>query len=316
MRSTVAILGTGLIGTSLGLALLRRAGRDTSRRLPGVPLDKWSGLAALHKKPSVARPPLRIVGWDVRPSNARAALKRGGITEIAKSMEEAVRAAAIVVIATPLDSAIKLAPRVIAAAHKGSLILDVAPVKAPMLLATRPALRRRPDVGYVSAHPMAGREKGGAANAGPTLFEGRPIALIALTSNRRNADARAVRFAKRLGARPVKMTVKEHDRAVAAMSALPQLASIALALAATQTGGRGAARLAGPGFSDATRLAMSPYDIWEPALAANRRHVTKGLRELERTLARVARAARQPDVRAMERLFSEARSARKRVVAG
>ncbi|HYK53879.1 MAG TPA: prephenate dehydrogenase/arogenate dehydrogenase family protein [Candidatus Eremiobacteraceae bacterium] len=300
MRSTVAILGTGLIGTSLGLALVR----DRKER------SRFISTAAASKNRE------RIVGWDVRPSNGRAALKRGGIAAIANSMEEAVRDAGVVVIATPLDAAIKLAPRVIGAATKGSLIIDVTPVKAPMLRATRAALRKRPDISYISAHPMAGREKGGAANADSDLFKDRPFALIQLTSNRRNADTRAVRLVKRVGARPVTMTAKAHDRAVAAMSALPQLASIALALAASQSGGKAAAKLAGPGFGDATRLAMSPYDIWKPALTANQRHIGRGLCELERTVARLARAARQEDVRAMERLFSKARSARKRVVGG
>jgi prephenate dehydrogenase len=243
-------------------------------------------------------------------------LKRKGITEIANSMEEAVRDAEVILIATPLDAAVKLAPRVIAAAPKGSLVLDVTPVKAPMLTATRAALRKRPDIGYVSAHPMAGREKGGAANADRRLFEGRPFALIALSPKRRDAATKAIRLVKRLRARPVPMTAKAHDRAVAAMSALPQLASIALALAAAQSGGKAAVKLAGPGFNDATRLALSPYDIWKPAIAANRRQITRGLRDLERTVARLARAARQADVRAMERLFSKARSARRRVVAG
>jgi len=113
VKSTVAILGTGLIGTSLGLALR----------------------ASTHGKR------LRIIGWDARPSNARAALKRHGITEIAASMEEAVRDADVVIIATPLDAALELAPRVIVAAAKGALIVDVAPVKGPMLRAARRRLR-------------------------------------------------------------------------------------------------------------------------------------------------------------------------------
>jgi len=295
VRSTVAIIGTGLIGTSLGLALRETDSRQRRRK----------------------RERLRIIGWDVRPSHARAALRRGGITEIAKSMEEAVCDASVIVIATPLDAARKIAPRVIAAAAKGALIIDVTPVKATMLRAVKAPLRKRPDIGYVSAHPMAGREQGGASNAVSRLFENRPFALIVAPSRKgRAAAVQAGRLVKELRAIPLRMSAQTHDRAVAAMSALPQLASIALVLAAAQTGGRTAMLLAGPGFRDTTRLATSPYDIWEPAIAANRREITRGLRALERTMARLTRAARQADVRAMERLFSEARAARKRVVAG
>ncbi|HET9342708.1 MAG TPA: prephenate dehydrogenase/arogenate dehydrogenase family protein [Candidatus Eremiobacteraceae bacterium] len=293
MRSTVAILGTGLIGASLGLALRSGSGRDSSR--PPRP---------------------RIVGWDMRPSNARSALKRRGITEIAASMEEAVREADVVVIGTPLDAALDLAPHVIRAAAKGALILDVTPVKGPMLRAVRLPLRRRPDVAYVSMHPMAGREKGGARNADATLFTGRPFALVVPPHVRsRDALKRASALVERVGGTGLRMSASAHDRAVAAMSALPQLASIALVLAATEIGGRKAALLAGPGFADTTRLALSPYDIWRPAIDANRGEIVRCLRALERVTARVTSAARQADVRAMERLFSKAGSARRRVVA-
>lgn len=258
---------------------------------------------------------LRIVGWDARPSNARSALKHRGITEIAASMEEAVRDADVIIIATPLDAAIELAPRVIRAAAKGALILDVTPVKGTMLRAVRRPLRRRPDVAYVSAHPMAGREQGGARNADATLFKDRPFALVVPAQARsRDALKRASALVGRVGGAALRMSAPAHDRAVAAMSALPQLASIALVLAATEIGGRKAALLAGPGFTDATRLAMSPYDIWRPAIGANRREIVRCLRALERVTARVTRAARQADVRAMERLFSKAGTARRRVV--
>ena len=293
MRSTVAILGTGLIGTSLGLALRKGSGRSL-------------------RSTAAASPRLQIVGWDTRPSNARSALKRGGISKIANSMEDAVRDASTVVIATPLDSAIEMAPRVIASAARGCLVIDVTPVKVPMLRAVGNALRSRRDVGYVSTHPMAGREKGGPSYADAALFQGRPMALVAPPSPRsQQALRRAEALAKKLGALPLRMTARAHDRAVAVVSALPQLAAIALTLAAAAD--KRSAKLAGPGFRDMTRLAMSPFDIWKPAIASNRREIVRCLRALERATTQVGAAARQGDIRAMERLFSKARAARKRV---
>jgi prephenate dehydrogenase len=302
VRSSVAILGTGLIGTSIGLALRRP-------RRSGRPLRST---AAAKTKSEV-----QVVGWDARPSNSRAARRRGGIGSIAKTMEEAVSDADIVVIAVPLDAAIVLAPRVIKAAKRGALVLDVVPVKAQIIRAVKPALRTRPDVCYVSAHPMAGREKAGAAHADAALFAGRPFALVAppamtpLTS--RKALRRAGALARALGAKPVTMSAAAHDRGVAASSALPQLASIALALAVAASG-RPPAMLAGPGVKDATRLAASPFSIWRPALIANRREILRCLGALGRVIGDVSKAARQGDVRALERLFSDAKAARKRVV--
>lgn len=284
MKSSVAILGTGLIGTSIGLALRKKA---------------------------------TVIGWDARPSNARTARRRLGITKIAKTMEEAAADADIVVIAVPLDAALTLAPSVINAAKPGALILDVVPVKRPMLRAVKTPLRKRRDLGYVSTHPMAGREKAGAAHADAAMFVGRPFALIAaepmspVTS--RKALRRAAVFARALGAKPLRMSADDHDRGVAAASALPQLASVALAIAVEASGGA-ARRLAGPGVKDATRLAASPFSIWGAAIKANRREILGCLDALRRVTADVTSAARQADVRAMERLFLKAKAARKRVV--
>ena len=230
-------------------------------------------------------------------------------------MEEAVAGAGVVVIAVPLDAAVKLAPRVIAAVPPDALVLDVAPVKRPMLRAVRPALRKRPDVRYVSAHPMAGREKAGPAHADAGLFVARPFALVIDPSvSSRQAVAAAAAVARALGAVPVRVTAAGHDRAVAAVSALPQLSSIALMLAVAASGGAAAKALAGPGLKDATRLAASPYSVWRPALAANRRELLRCLGALRRAAADVGRAARQADVRALARLFSKAGAARRRVV--
>jgi prephenate dehydrogenase len=285
--SIVAVLGTGLIGASIGLALRARGRRRTE-----------------------------IIGWDPRRAALTAASHRNAITRRAASMEDAVHGAGTIVLAAPLDAIVAMAPRVIATSRRGALILDVGAVKRPVLAAVKAALRGRPDVGYVSGHPIAGRERPGAGSADPRLFEDRAFILVAPPQARQaKALSAAATFVRRLGAVPVRLDARDHDRVAAATSALPQLASIALAIAVDDAIGPRSKPFSGPGYRDATRLALSPFDIWGPALKANAANVRAAVRALCRAVSIVRRAVDRGDNAALDRLFSKGAKARRRVVA-
>ncbi len=277
-----AVIGTGLIGASMGLALRRAYGSAVT-----------------------------ITGWDSDPRALRTARKRKAITRTAASAVDAAASGDVVVLAAPLEAIVQMLPAVIAAAPRGALVVDVAGVKRPVVKAARTAQRARPDIAFVACHPLAGREVAGAAHADGALFEGRPFALI---SDGASAAAlrRVERIVRRLGATPVRLRAAEHDRIVASTSALPQLAAVALALAVAAEGPK-AGMLAGPGFSSSSRLAASPYSVWAGALAANRAAIVKALGRLSRALDDVQAAARQSEGRPMERLFRRAAAARRRV---
>lgn len=290
---SVAVIGTGLIGTSIAMALRRRDGK---------------GARTTHA---------RITGWDPSKAARTAASARRAFTTFAGSLEEAIRNADLVVVAAPLDEVVVLLPRVIAAAKSGALVLDVAGLKAPVIAAAGRALRKRPDVEFVSGHPMAGRERSGAAHADSKLFAGRPFALVAPTQPlRASALRKAQQFARSLGAKPISLTPKEHDRLVAATSALPQLSAVALALAVEAASKGGARKLAGPGYADTTRLAESPFHVWRAVLRASKPAVNSALRHLERALSVLVRAARRTDDRELECMFFRAAEVRRRVVSG
>jgi prephenate dehydrogenase len=282
---SVAIIGTGLIGTSIGLAL-RRAAVNTV-----------------------------IAGWDSRKANLARSQVRGGITRRSRSLEDALTDAQIVVLACPIEAIEALLPRTMSSAQRGALIIDVGSVKAPVIAIARRALRSRPDVQFVGGHPMAGSEHSGPAHADAELFAGRPFALVAPPQRgRARALARAATFVRQLGALPVRMSTREHDRLVAAVSALPQLASLALALAVDSAAGPRAKALAGPGYRDATRLAASPFSIWKSALTENRVAVRDALQCLDEVLDTLSTALAHGDEAALSRLFSRAAAARRRVV--
>ncbi len=238
----VRIVGTGLLGASVGLALHRH-------------------------------------GVDVQledPSRTALALARdiGAGAPVTASSPEPV----LVVVAAPPD----VTADVVAAAladHPRAVVTDVASVKGYVLRELRAAgadLSR-----YVGSHPMAGRERSGPSAAVPDLFLGRPWVLTDSGSSRDDALLTVRHLAVDLGAVPVVMDADEHDRAVAAVSHAPQLAS-SLVAARLRTLDDAALGLAGQGLRDVTRLAASDPALWTSILAANAaavRDVLVALRE-------------------------------------
>lgn len=284
--TTIAIIGTGLIGASIGLALRRRRERD-----------------------------LIIVGWDPSKRNAAAAKRRRAIDEVCPDFGRAIAQADIVVLAAPLTRLARLVTQALKQAKPGALVIDVGGLKTTIVSAAGRALRTRPSgARFVAGHPMAGSERAGARAASAQLFERRPFALYAPPQARRERAWRAAEtFARALGARPVRIAPERHDRMVAATSALPQLAALALALAAKRAVGGQRPSLAGPGFESATRLAKTPFQLWEVALFENRGNTRRALRSLEREIARIAAALERGDVREMAKIFRSAAAARRRI---
>ncbi len=286
----VAIIGTGLIGASIGLALRRHT--------------------------------TNIVGWDRRRAHAREAKRRGAIDEVAGSLGDAVRGAALVVLAAPLPEILKMLPRVLRMARPGALVIDVAGLKVPVMREAERALRTgRTKVRhttfplFVAGHPIAGSERSGPAAASGDLFRGRAFALFAPPqAGRERARKAAERFVRRLGAQPVWLGPSEHDRLIAATSALPQLAAVALAAACLDAGGPFAGEVAGTGFADATRLADSPFSVWKANLFGNLSNVRRALLALERRVSMLRKALAGENERALARLFSAGAAGRRRIL--
>ena len=285
-RSNFLIVGTGLIGTSIGLALRRRL-RNAS-----------------------------IAGWDPVRSHSAAARRKGALDRVAPSLEAALPDAETVVLAAPLGAIVRLLPTILAQARTRAFIIDVAPLLAPVVAAATRALREAPGGPlFVAGHPIAGAESSGPRGADAGMFDGRPYAIFAPAQKHRAlAWRRAEAFARLLGAVPVRLAPPEHDRIVALTSALPQLAALALALAAKQAGGRTTAWISGPGFDGATRLAQSPFSIWEGALRGNARNTTRALRALEAAARTLRQALETGDFGKIESYFALAAGARRRIL--
>lgn len=243
--NTVAIVGTGLIGASFGLAL-RQAG--------------FTGA---------------IIG--VSSAQAVADAIAAGAVDRGASLAEAVGQADLVFLSQAISRILDTIRHLDPLLKPGVLVTDAGSTKTEIVEAARHFIRRGQ---FLGGHPMAGKETRGAAGAEASLFRGRTWALTPEDTAELETEG-AREFQKWLiavGARVMILDCELHDRTVALTSHLAQLASTALAsTVADCLGDRAALRLAGPGLSDMSRLALSSYDLWRDILATNHRYIDRAL---------------------------------------
>jgi prephenate dehydrogenase len=266
-RGPVRIVGAGLLGASIGLAL-RANGVD-------VELD------------------------DASPSQLRLAVDYGaGVEALSASASEPV---SIVVVCVPPDVTADVVERELAA-HPEAVVTDVASIK---LEPYRTLLSRGVDLTrYIGSHPMAGRERGGAISARADLFYGRPWVICRDHETPTDLLALVEGLALDLGATPIEMTPEEHDRSVGLVSHVPQLVASLLA-ARLRDAPDAAVRLAGQGLRDTTRIASSAPELWVQILGANAAPVVDVLDAFADDLEQVTEALRHPDAAGSRRRVAE-----------
>jgi len=237
--NTVAIVGTGLIGSSFGLAL-RKAGFN--RTILGV-------------------------------SGAAADAVACGAVDRAATLEEALAAADLVFLAQKIGRILDRVRHIDSLLKPGALVTDAGSTKCEIVDTARTAITRGQ---FLGGHPMAGKETTGPDGADAELFRGKTWVLT--PDEPAELDTPAARnfrgWLDRIGARTVVLDADEHDRIVARTSHLPQLASTALA---ALLAGAPHVEVSGSGLADMTRLAMSSYDLWRDILATNSDHIEKAL---------------------------------------
>ncbi len=282
----VAILGVGLLGGSLGL--------------------RWRQRGAVEA----------VVGFSRSRASAERGLALGALDAVAPDLESAVRGADLVVLCAPVTACLELGPRVAALAAAGCLITDVCSTKAALEAAMLAALEARgPGPLFVGGHPMAGAERGGVEAADPYLFEQAVWALCPPAGTPPPAVDSLAALVEAAGAHPVLLDARVHDRRVAAVSHLPQLAAVALAEAVGGGEERdpGLLALAGGGFRDTTRIAQSPSEMWLDVLATNTGPILDELDRYAAGLARLRHAVADGDRAAITGHFASAAAVRARV---
>lgn len=255
------IVGVGLIGGSIGLAIRARNAAD------------------------------RVVGVDLDPAALRQARERGAIDVAARGLAEAMAGAEIVVIGAPVTAAVPLIRQAARCGPDSLLITDVGSTKARIVAeveADPPALAR-----FVASHPIAGSERQGVAHARADLFAGRTVALTPTERTPAERVERARRFWASLGAHPVELDPATHDAQLALTSHLPHAVAAALAASVPP----GLFPLAAGAYRDGTRVAGAEGSLWAGIFLDNRQPILDALATFDAEVAafRVAIAAGDRD---------------------
>jgi prephenate dehydrogenase len=249
---SVTIVGVGLIGASIGLALRER---------------------------ELAR---TVVGVGRRAATLRTARQRGAVTSTTTDLTRGVRDSQLILVCTPVESIARFVLEAAASCSARSIITDAGSTKFEIVHTVDAGLKKSShQVAFVGSHPMAGSEKTGPAYAQADLFEGRVSVVTPSKQSNREAVEHVERFWELLGSKVVRMSPKDHDRSVAAISHMPHLVASALAAATPAE----ELSLASTGWLDTTRIAAGDPDLWRQILVENRSGVLKSLDKFEKVLA-------------------------------
>ncbi len=272
--NTVAVVGVGLIGGSIGLALRQR------------------GLAD------------KVIGIGHRQSSLRAARRVGAVTNTTVDLAKGVAEAELVVVCTPVGQIIEHATEAAQNCREGTLITDTGSVKQPIIEHLDGKLPR--SCRFLGGHPLAGSEKTGASHALANLFEGR-VAILTPTVNTHAEDFDQLeQFWSDLGSVVIQTTPADHDRALAVTSHLPHLVAALLASMLPES----LFRLTGSGFQDTTRVAAAEPELWKQIFAANRTNVLAALDEFCRRARTFRSGFEQGDADALDELLTLAKKNR------
>lgn len=271
---TVAIVGVGLIGGSIGLALRQRQ---------------------LAKN---------IIGIGRRQASLRVARRVGAVSHTTIDLNKGVAEADLVIICTPVGTVVDHVRQAAEHCRERTLITDVGSTKQSIVAALDSGLSH--DCRFLGSHPLAGSEKAGAGFAAADLFEGR-MAILTPTKNTRAEDFDALeQFWQSLGSVVVQMKPEDHDRAIALTSHLPHVAASALVLTLPEE----FFRLVGTGMLDTTRVAAGDPELWRQILVENRENVLLALEEYGAKLASLHAAIRDNDQAEITRFLTLAKKNR------
>jgi prephenate dehydrogenase len=256
----VTIIGTGLIGGSLGLALKKRRLAE------------------------------RIIGCDRAPVLERAQ-DCGAIEAGTTNPADAVRGSDLVVLATPVIPILDLIGRLGPALLAKTLVTDVGSTKAEIVQRAAKSFGRSAGHRFLAGHPMAGKEHAGVEFADADLFEGAAWLFTPLPGQNVYAGqcGEFIHYAEKMGAKIAVVEPAEHDRICAWISHLPQMISTALAATLVDEFGSDAPVLdiGGRALREMTRISGSPYSMWRDIAITNRKNLSDALQKLEQRLAHI-----------------------------
>lgn len=275
----IAVIGVGLIGGSLGLALRKFAGKH-------------------------------VIGMDQDRETLKLALKRGAVSEVRESIAEAVKGAEIVFVATPVSSIASVVKEVCSHVRPGTIITDVGSTKARIVRSVEEFLPS--SIYFIGGHPMAGSEMTGITSATPNLFKN---CHYLLTPTKRTDTAvfkKIHSLLTSLGAKVLSLSPDRHDQIVAVISHLPHVVSTALVNMAVRQmePDQNLLPLAAGGFRDTTRIAASNPQVWLDICLDNNKAILAALRSFKSELERIIVMLEEKDENNLRKELEKGRRAR------
>jgi prephenate dehydrogenase len=279
----IAVLGLGLMGGSLALAL------------------SHSGFM--------------VTGWDEDPAVGKEAFRIGAIGRVSQSLEDTVAGAKVVFIATPVSSISKVIQIAVPFTAPGTIFSDLGSIKEVILHEVFSFL---PDTHYfVAGHPMTGSEQQGIQAADPFLFQNAAYLLIENPKTPAAILEQVIGIVRFTGAHILTLAAEEHDRIVAMVSHLPHLLAATLAKTAgvEEEIHPGTLNLAAGGFRDTTRVAMGSPKVWEGIILGNRERIIQAIEDFQTELDELKGILNKDDHRDLMLFLEKARGVRTQIPA-
>ena len=252
----VVIIGVGLIGGSIGLAI---------------------------KKRHLAK---EVIGVFRREKTLKKALKRKAVDKATFAIDGAVSKADLIIVASPVHSIPPIIREVARYAKKGAIITDVGSTKSWIVKEAEDILSGNNKICFIGSHPMAGSEHAGVEFSKADLLDGAPCIVTKTKKTNGPAMKKVIDFWSALGAKVKVMSPSGHDRSVSLISHLPHIVAFGLAGAVPVK----ELAYAAEGFKDTTRVASSDPELWADIFLTNKKEILKAGRVFEKYYKKILKA--------------------------
>ncbi len=281
MFKKICIVGVGLIGGSLALAL---------------------------KKAKISK---TIVGVGHRNSSLEKAIKIGAIDKGFLEFAKGIKGSDLVVLAAPVVTILKYLEKDFSSLNKGTVITDTGSTKKEIVDKAESFLP--PSLYFVGGHPIAGSEMGGVEAATCDLFQKKTVILTRTGKTKEKALSLIKKLWESVGAKPRILYPEEHDRIIAAYSHLPHLTAAALVKTVKESMRGQELSLAGSGFKDTTRIAASSAQLWTDIFSTNREEVLHILLNFKKSLSLLEKLLKKKDWKELKNQLQKVRNFRRKL---
>jgi prephenate dehydrogenase len=278
----ISIIGVGLLGGSLGLAIRQRRLADS------------------------------VIGYVRRAASVTECQKLGAVDHATRDLRKAVSQSELIILCTPIGQMPSLLKEMLPAIRKGAVVTDIGSVKSRVVDDLESSIAKA-GAYFVGSHPMAGGEKMGVSAARPDLFSGAVCVVTPTPRSNRQTVRKVENLWRSVGSRVLKLTPAAHDQLVSRSSHLPHVVAAELVhLVLSAKHPKEQELLCATGFRDTTRIALGSPEMWRDIALANRENLVRSLDSFIDGLHTFRRFLTRSDGRAISDFFQRARERRAR----